>query len=646
MKLILKYYHLITGAAVFIFYLRTLAPSVIQIDSGELAAVQATLGIAHPTGYPLFTLLGYLFSLLPLPFSTIYQLNMLASIWCAAAVGIFSYTIKMVLDNIERFVQPNQKKSTEKKHKKKSAKGLHQEQKINLQFSESTKLIASVFGGLLLAFSKTFWFQSTSVEVYSLHIFLLSLIIYFLFKAFIKSFGDDKLFNWLMFAIFLALGFTNHMTTLLILPGVAYLFFLRYGFNQNSFKKIGLMPLIFFPLLILVYSYLPIRASQQPTINWGNPVDLERIIRHISGKQYQVWLFTSMDAAKKQLGYFFETMPGEFTFGLITAVTGLVYSFRKTKKIFLFMFITFLFTVLYSINYDIVDIDSYFLLAYVMLAFFSSFAVIFFFEYAAKNKISPVLINTILIVIIVLQIGFNIKKVNQSDNYVFEDYTKSLLNSVPQNSVVFSYQWDYFLSASYYFQFVENYRKDITVVDKELLRRSWYYNQLDTHDPELLKNMNSDVNNFLKALRPFERSENFNTNLLESLYRKIMTGLVVNNSGKRNFYIASELVQNEMQRGEFVLPPGYDLAPDLFLFKVVRSNEYYPAVEPDFKIRFEESDNYYCNTIRNFICSMLVRRAYYEMTFGFKEKAKKYINKILSDFPGYQLPEVALQILK
>lgn len=645
MNLLKKYYHVLTALIVFIFYLKTLALSVTQIDCGELAAVQATLGIAHPTGYPLFTIIGYLFSMIPLPFSTIYQLNMLAALWCAVAVGIFSFTIKMILDNIEKFIQPNQNKLPEKKQKKKNARGKKQKHKISFQLLESTKLFASVFGGLLLAFSKTFWFQSTSVEVYSMHVILISLIIYFLLKAYIKSFEDDKIHNWLVFAFFLALGFTNHMTTLLILPGVAYLFFSQYGFNQMSFKKIGLMLLIFFPVLILVYSYLPIRASQQPLINWGNPIDLERILRHISGKQYQVWLFTSMDAAKKQLGYFFETLPGEFTFGLIISAFGMIYSYIKARKIFLFMFVTFLFTVLYSINYDIVDIDSYFLLAYIMLAFFGSFAVIFFFEYASKNKISPGFVNTILITIVVLQIGFNIKDVNQSETFIFEDYTKGLLNSVPKHSIVFSYQWDYFLSASYYYQFVENYRKDVTVIDKELLRRSWYYNQLEIHDPDLLTNMKNEINSFLEALKPFERSENFNANLLESLYRKIMSDLIELNADKRGYYIAPELIETEMKRGEFSLPPGYNLVPDLFLFKVVKGNEYVPALSIDFNIRYNPSDNHYSNMIKNFVSSMLIRRAYYEMQFGFKEKAKKYLNKVIETFPDYVLPEQAVQIL-
>lgn len=85
MKYLQKYYCILTGLIAFIIYLNTIAPSVIEIDPGELAAVQITLGIAHPTGYPLFTLLGYLFSLLPLPFAKIFQMNLLAAIYCSNA---------------------------------------------------------------------------------------------------------------------------------------------------------------------------------------------------------------------------------------------------------------------------------------------------------------------------------------------------------------------------------------------------------------------------------------------------------------------------------------------------------------------------------------------------------------------------------
>ena len=639
MNLFKKYYHIITGIFVFLVYLFTLAPSVIQIDSGELAAVQATLGIAHPTGYPLYTLVGYLFSILPLPFTKIFQLNILAAIYCAISVLVFVTTIKFTLDNWTSF---NKLVKSETDKSKKQKKGKIEKEKIE-SFLELSKIISAVFGGLVLAFSKTFWFQSTSVEVYSLHVLLISIIIFFLLKAFIISTKEKESKIWFYFALVLALGFTNHMTTLLILPGIAYLYLARYKPSSSSFKRIVLMIGIFIPVLILIYSYLPIRASQSPVLNWGNTIDLERILRHVSGKQYQVWLFSSTEAAKKQLVYFIESLPGEFTFVLILAVAGMIFSLIKARRLFIFLLITFLSTVLYSINYDINDIDAYFLLAYIVLAFFAAIGVLSIIN---RKNISLKLLISILMLFLVIQVYVNFAKVNQSEVYTFEDYTKELIDSVPENSIIMSYQWDYFISASYYYQHVEGYRNDVTIIDKELLRRSWYFNQLDNNNPDLLKNLRSDIDHFKTALRPFERNETFNANLLESLFRKIMTGIVAENIDQRDIYIAQELYENEMQRGEFSLPPGYTLAPDLFLLKVTKEKNYIPAADPNFTIRFPANGNIYIDNIQKIVGAALARRAIYEMNFGMTDKAKLYVDKIINEFPNYKLPPALAQLVK
>ena len=481
MTFVKKYFYLVTTFFAFIVYMLTLAPSVVQIDSGELAAVQVTLGIAHPTGYPLFTIIGYLFSLIPLPFSKIFQLNILAAIYCSAAVGVFTYTIKYCLDNLSSFKKKSSvQKESSKKEKKKSKEQVEKaEREVNIP--ETLKLLTAVFGGLTLAFSRTFWFQSTSVEVYSLHLLLVTLILFFLLKAYVNSFENDKLSHWLIFAFFLALGFTNHLTTLMILPGTAYLYFSRYKFNSASFKKLALMILLFIIVLVAIYSYLPLRASQNPILNWGNPLDWERIYRHVTGKQYQVWLFTSFDSAGKQFNHFWSILPFEFFVGLLLAVIGLFVTLFKSRILGWFVLITFLFTLFYSINYDIHDIDSYFLLAFIMLSFFAAFGALKILEMKSLQKNLAIII---LAVVIAIQLFFNFIKVNQSGVYTFEDYTKAVMNTVPNNSVIFSYQWDYFISASYYYQYVENFRKDVTVIDKELLRRSWYFNQINNHDPK------------------------------------------------------------------------------------------------------------------------------------------------------------------
>ena len=45
-----------------ILYLSTLLPGIGSGDTAEFQRVAPTLGVAHPTGYPLYTMLGWLWS--------------------------------------------------------------------------------------------------------------------------------------------------------------------------------------------------------------------------------------------------------------------------------------------------------------------------------------------------------------------------------------------------------------------------------------------------------------------------------------------------------------------------------------------------------------------------------------------------------
>ena len=76
----------LVGAVALFVYLRTVAPSLLEEGDGvELATVSYVLGISHPTGYPLFTLLGYLFTHLVPVGSVVGRLNVLSAILTAAA---------------------------------------------------------------------------------------------------------------------------------------------------------------------------------------------------------------------------------------------------------------------------------------------------------------------------------------------------------------------------------------------------------------------------------------------------------------------------------------------------------------------------------------------------------------------------------
>src|SRR5512132_3076673 len=70
-------------------YVQTLSPTVAWVnqgeDSGDLLAAAATLGIAHPTGYPLFVLLGRAASWIPIG-AVAFRINLVAALAGAASV--------------------------------------------------------------------------------------------------------------------------------------------------------------------------------------------------------------------------------------------------------------------------------------------------------------------------------------------------------------------------------------------------------------------------------------------------------------------------------------------------------------------------------------------------------------------------------
>ena len=87
---------------------------------------------------------------------------------------------------------------------------------------------------------------------------------------------------------------------------------------------------------------------------------------------------TSFDSAGKQF-YFGAFAPFEFFIGLLFSIIGLFYLAANQKKLGSFILILFVFTVLYSINYDTILIRTS-LLAFVMLAFLRCFRRLKFLE--------------------------------------------------------------------------------------------------------------------------------------------------------------------------------------------------------------------------------------------------------------------------
>ena len=89
-----------------LLYLVTLAPSIPPTDSGELILAAWLPGVAHAPGFPLWIVLGWLFSHL-LPIGSIAQrLNAMSAFWGAAAVGMTYLLLRAALQPETRGQRP------------------------------------------------------------------------------------------------------------------------------------------------------------------------------------------------------------------------------------------------------------------------------------------------------------------------------------------------------------------------------------------------------------------------------------------------------------------------------------------------------------------------------------------------------------
>jgi hypothetical protein len=599
------------GLSVFVFivYLTTMCRSIDVIDAGELSTVAYTLGIAHPTGYPLFSLVGWLFSHILFPFRVIERVNIMAAFLCS--VGLFFF-FRFLVFFLREFTLTKIEKARE-----------HYSSKDEIY----KILIPALCGTLVLAFSETYWSQSNSVEVYSLHVLLLSINLFLFAKAISSSSsGIQKERYWYLWAFVLGLGFCNHMTTILLAPAYLFAYFYMYGFGKSSWKRLTRFAVPFF-LALSVYLFLVIRAGGEPVMNWGNPTSLEKLYWHFSGKQYRVWLFSSTESAERQFQYFNNGLLAEFAYiPVLFAVLGLWKTWKRGWQVLIFTLLMFAGCVLYSINYDIHDIDSYFLLAYVTVAIWVAAGVGKIIEqkieYARWISIGAVLVS-------MFPLYYNYSNADEKDFNMVENYSKDILQSVEPDGIVISYQWDYFVSAMNYLQFVEGVRPDVIVIDKELLRRSWYFVQLERRYPEFIRKSRAAIDAFLQELYKFEHDLPYDQSLIEYRYAAMIKSFIDQNYVSRPVYVTVEIEQEYTQ--------GYNRVPTGLVFQLSTDTLWHEHKLPVFDLAAPRKHTKYADGIISMYAKAYVNNAIYLNMGGKAPAALELINKAVKLIPD--MPE-------
>ncbi len=89
-----------TFAIIFLVYFVTLSPTTAFWDTSEYIAAAKVLGIPHPPGNPLFTLMAHVWGLLPLATSYAKRINLFAAFTSAAGAGFWFLVAERWLRNV------------------------------------------------------------------------------------------------------------------------------------------------------------------------------------------------------------------------------------------------------------------------------------------------------------------------------------------------------------------------------------------------------------------------------------------------------------------------------------------------------------------------------------------------------------------
>lgn len=511
----------------FIIYFLTMMPDLGFTDSGELAAAAHVLGIAHPTGYPLYTIIAHVWSLIS-PFSTVYDLNLLAGIFTALSVSVFSLILNEILEMFE---------------------------------GDSThKAIISTSIALMFGFGSTVWSQGTALEVYSLQLFLMMLIILYFLKAMKQGGMSSYLLVW---SFLIGLSFTNHGTTILLAPAMILGYFAnwkRKSFSYSAGALRGLLPLIpWFILGLLVWIYLPLRSAQHPIVNWGEVHrNWDAFAYHAFGKQYQVWMFNE-GTAKENFPKYWNALT-EMTSWIILfpMIYGIYISFKQSKILTLFLIALIVGNLVYALNYGIHDIETYFISGFIPVFIFAALGLL------ALMKHTPLLY--VLPFLPLLNLTLNYAENDKHKDYAVPSYISLMIDPLPKNSVIISSQWDYLCSGFMYKQIVENYRPDIIMIEKELLRRTWYPSQLKRQYPFLTK-VDLQMNEFLRELQVFEQEGKYSAEILQKRYVNVINAMIDTSIAyRRPVFITSEVLQSEVN-----IAQSYAKIPQGLAFRIMNS---------------------------------------------------------------------------
>jgi hypothetical protein len=237
-------------------------PGAFWLDSSELAGAGITLGIPHAPGHPVYVILAYAASLLPVG-AIGFRVALLSALLAAAAVALTHALVCELLDE----------------------DALWGRRAPDLSAAPAPPLWPATLAAVALGLSQAVWLQSVRAEVYTLEL-ALALGLLLVAIRWHRVAPPRSAAPPLAVAFALGLGAGNHHLLLLAaVPALALLLLADPSVRSAPLRRVPPMALATLWGLA-AYALLPLRAAGGPLINYGDPSSLSRLVDMVTARVF------------------------------------------------------------------------------------------------------------------------------------------------------------------------------------------------------------------------------------------------------------------------------------------------------------------------------------------------------------------------
>jgi len=427
----------------FILYMLTMAPTIYNLDSAELSTAAATLGITRPTGYPLYILLGHLWSLLPVG-DVGFRLNLFSVFNAALTIALTERILRRM--------------------------------KINPW---------AVFVALgMLTCTTYFWAMALIAEVYSLQTVLMSALCLGLMRW--KE--DPRAWRAMVVGFLLGLGLCNHLSTLLLLPGV--LFFVLWRFRQElvpfSHWLLAASGLL---LGLCLYLYLPLRSAGQPAFNYAGsynaagefiPLNLRSLpvlTWFLSGGNFKSLMFAVREEAlgKEIVRFGRYIWAGFMAVGIGPGLIGIGVTAKRHVRIGGMLVLMFVLQAAFFVPYQVVDKETMLLPNLWIWSIWLGVGMDWMLQFISGDAQDADAIERIglwtlrvgSLILVLTTLIWNWNLVNLAEDWSTRERGEKIMEQVEAGALVIGY-WDT-APVLEYLQLVEGRRQDIQIINRFLV---------------------------------------------------------------------------------------------------------------------------------------------------------------------------------